>query len=60
MRTYGQTKKAISWEDYATDQTGWKGRQSRKVARRRAKDTKALHRLARRRARQELRTSQEG
>lgn len=49
MKTYGETLKDVSCEKYSTNNSGsWKGNQSRKVARRRRKDKKLLHRIARR------------
>ena len=49
MKTYGETRNNVACEDYSTNRAGgWKGSQSRKVARRRAKDKKLLHRRARR------------
>jgi len=53
MRVYGLTPKAV--DDYTTRHNGWTGGQSRKVARRRRKSTKMLHRLGRRRDRQQIR-----
>lgn len=46
MKTYGQKRTYNDSE--ATNMDGWKGSQSRKVARRRAKTKKLLHRRARR------------
>lgn len=52
MKTYGETMMNIRCEDFSTNRSGaWKGNQSRKVARRRRKDKKRLHRRARRTAR---------
>ena len=49
MKTYGETRKDASCEAFTTNRSGgWKGTQSRKVARRRKKDKKILHRRARR------------
>ena len=49
MKTYGETRKNVACEDFTTDRAGgWSGKQSRKVARRRSKDKKILHRRARR------------
>ena len=50
MKTYGETREAAGQGDYLTDANGWKGKQSRKVARKRKKDKKMLHRIARRTA----------
>lgn len=54
MKTYGETRKSISSEDNATSRSSWQGKQSRKVARRRTKDKKMLHRHARRTASYEV------
>jgi|SanBayMetagenome_1026888.scaffolds.fasta_scaffold12436_2 hypothetical protein len=48
MKTYGETLKDVRAEAYTTARTGWSGRQSRKVARRKRADKKLLHRKARR------------
>ena len=48
MKTYGESLIDVRCENYSTNRSGaWKGRQSRKVARRRRKDKKLLHRRAR-------------
>jgi hypothetical protein len=48
MKTYGESLMDIRCENYSTNRSGrWKGNQSRKVARRRSKDKKLLHRRAR-------------
>ncbi|MFY4731176.1 hypothetical protein [Nitrospira sp. BLG_2] len=55
MKTYGEKRVETSAEVWTTNHGGgWKGDQSRKVARRRRKDTKKLHRRARRTAKMEL------
>jgi hypothetical protein len=57
MKTYGLKRREIHDEDYLTSH--WiSGAQSRKVARRRAKDKKDLHRRGRRTAKHALRVSQ--
>lgn len=49
MKTYGETLRDVICEAFSTDRAGgWTGRQSRKVAIRRRKDKKLLHRRARR------------
>lgn len=54
MKTYGETRIETRAEFWATDRSGgWKGSQSRKVANRRKKDKKLLHRRARRTAKME-------
>ncbi len=51
MKTYGETRKDTRTEAFTTNRAGgWKGTQSRKVANRRKKDKKILHRRARRTA----------
>lgn len=48
MKTYGESRPAAASEDFTTNHGGgWKGTQSRKVARRRRKDKKIMHRHAR-------------
>lgn len=49
MKTYGLKREEIWSEIFATGRT-WTGKQSRKVANRRKKDKKYLHRRARRTA----------
>ena len=49
MKTYGEKLVNIRNEDFTTKQSGyWLGSQSRKVAHRRARDKKLLHRRERR------------
>lgn len=49
MKTYGETLNDIRGEAFSTTRAGgWKGRQSKAVARNRKKDKKLLHRRARR------------
>lgn len=49
MKTYGEKRVETRMEFWATDRSGgWTGKQSRKVANRRKKDKKKLHRRARR------------
>jgi hypothetical protein len=49
MKTYGEKRVETRMEFWATDRSGgWTGQQSRKVANRRKKDKKMLHRRARR------------
>lgn len=51
MKTYGEKRAETRREIWTTDHAGgWTGQQSRKVARRRMKDKKKLHRRARRTA----------
>jgi hypothetical protein len=47
MKIYGDFWDIIA-DDYATNESGWSGRQSRKVARRRRDDKRLLHRKQRR------------
>ena len=56
MKIYGLKRKDIWGEDYAISPY-WKGQQSRKVAIRRKKDKKLLHRLGRRTYHLQLRTT---
>ncbi len=49
MKTYGEKREETRTEVWTTDRAGgWTGQQSRKVANRRRKDKKKLHRRARR------------
>ena len=49
MKTYGETRKDVTCENFTTDRSGgWSGKQSRKIALRRAADKKILHRRGRR------------
>jgi len=48
MKTYGLRREEVWSGDYALNACGYKGNQSRKVAVRRKKDKKLLHRYARR------------
>lgn len=49
MKTYGESLMDVRCENYSTNRAGgWKGTQSRKVAVRRSRDKKMLHRRARR------------
>lgn len=48
MKMYGETKEDAMGGDYATNANTWYGSQSRKVAKRRDKDKKELHRRKRR------------
>lgn len=48
MKMYGERRIEIRSEDWATTRSSWEGKQSRKVAVRRKKDKKILHRRARR------------
>lgn len=49
MKTYGEKLVEIRAEVWSTDRAGgWTGQQSRKVANRRKRDKKKLHRRARR------------
>lgn len=48
MKTYGELREDAATGDYATNASNWNGGQSRKVARRRAKDKKIFHRKERR------------
>jgi hypothetical protein len=51
MKTYGENRDDLRAEKFTTDSAGgWSGRQSRKVANRRRKDKKVMHRRARRTA----------
>lgn len=55
MKTYGESREDASYEKFTSDRSGgWSGRQSRKVARRRSKDKKIMHRRARRRLKNNL------
>lgn len=48
MKTYGERRFDVVGDNFTTTRAGgWVGGQSRKVARRRAKDKKLLHRRAR-------------
>jgi hypothetical protein len=48
MKTYGESRKAAAAGDWTTDRAGgWKGSQSRKIANKRSKASKALHKLGR-------------
>lgn len=48
MKTYGELRHEIWAEFWATTRSGWKGGQSKAVARRRASDKALLHRRERR------------
>ena len=48
MKMYGETKEDAIGGDYATNSNMWRGTQSKKVAKRRDKDKKELHRKKRR------------
>lgn len=48
MKAYGEKRKDVTCELFTSNQTGWSGQQSKKVAKRRAKDKKIMHRKERR------------
>lgn len=48
MKMYGERRIEIRSGDWATTRSSWEGKQSHKVAVRRKKDKKILHRRARR------------
>lgn len=55
MKTYGESRDDVRADAFTTNQAGeWFGTQSRKVACRRSKDKKILHRHARRTAKIEI------
>lgn len=49
MKLYGEKRADVNSEDYCTSRSGgWFGRDSRKIANRRRRDKKLLHRMERR------------